>query len=211
MENSSPPRWLEWAREIQALSQTGFHYAENDFQRERYERLMEIAAEIIEAHSELTFPRLTDVFRAQIGYATPRIDVRGAVFRDGKLLLVRERLDGGWTLPGGWADVGDMPSQAIEREVWEEAGFKVKASRVIAVYDANRAGSLELFHAFKIVFLCDLVSGNARVSNETSEVGFFGLHEIPAPLSRYRTFPRLLADVFAAVDGAGPPPSTVFD
>jgi len=162
MVENTTPRWLEWAREIQALSQTGLFYAENDFERERHKRLGEIAAEMISDHSSLELNELVDIFDSQTGYATPRVDVRAAVFRDGKLLLVRERMDGGWTMPGGWADVGDIPSGAAEREVREEAGFLVKACKVIGVYDANRLGPLEIFHAFKIVFLCDLlISGES--------------------------------------------------
>ncbi len=196
-ENHLVPRWLDWAREIQALSQTSTHYAENEFQLERYHRLTEIAAEIIQAHTDLDFEPLVACFDLQRGYATPRVDVRGAVFRDGKLLLVRERSDGGWTMPGGWADVGDVPSEGAEREVWEEAGFRVKARKVIGVYDANRSGPLEIFHAFKIVFLCDLIDGEARPSNETSEIAFFGPDEIPAHLSGERTRPRHIEDAFA--------------
>ncbi len=158
----NPPRWLEWAREIQALSQTGYHYAENEYQRQRNRRLSEIAAEIISEHTRLAFTPLSQIFQAQIGYATPRVDVRGAVFQEGKLLLVRERQDGGWTMPGGWADVGDVPSEAAEREVWEEAGFRVKARKLVGVYDANRLEPLELFHAFKLVFLCELIEGAPR-------------------------------------------------
>lgn len=209
MTEQGLPRWLEWAREIQALSQTGYHYAENDYQRERYHRLNEIAAEIISQYSGLAFAPLAETFYAQVGYATPRVDVRGAVFRDGRLLLVRERSDGGWTMPGGWADVGDLPSAAVEREVWEEAGFRVKARRVIGVYDANRVGPLELFHAFKIVFLCELIDGEARPSNETSEVAFFGSQEIPQILSGERTRNRHILDAFAAL--ADPLKQPVFD
>ena len=209
MYNHPPPRWLEWAREIQALAQTGHHYSEDDYHRLRYSRLMEIAAEIVSEYSSLDYPLLIGSFRAQIGYATPRVDVRGAVFKDGKLLLVRERADGGWTLPGGWADVGDVPSQAAEREVWEEAGFRVKACRVIGVYDANRNRPLELFHAFKIVFLCDLISGEARLSNETSEVNFYDQDEIPIVLSGERTQVRHILDAFACLGKPDLP--TVFD
>ena len=198
MKNQEPPRWLEWAREIQALSQTGMHYAENEYQRERYQRLTEIAAEIITSHLDLDYRLLTNIFLAQVGYATPRVDVRGAVFRQGRLLLVRERADNGWTMPGGWADVGDVPSQAVEREVFEEAGFRVRACRVIGIYDANRTGPLEIFHAFKIVFLCDLIDGHARPSNETSEIAFFGHDAIPGILSGERTKPRHILDAFAA-------------
>ena len=204
-----PPRWLEWAREIQALSQTGHHYAENEYQRGRYRRLREIAAEIVNEHSNLEFAPLMDLYEAQVGYATPRVDVRGAAFRDGKLLLVREIQDGGWTMPGGWADVGDIPSQAAEREVWEEAGFHVKARKVVGVYDANRINPMELFHAFKLTFLCDLVDGQARPSIETSEVAFFGPDEIPSDLSVERTQPRQIVDAFAAYNNPDRP--TCFD
>jgi ADP-ribose pyrophosphatase YjhB (NUDIX family) len=168
-----------------------------------------IAAEMISAGTELELAPLIDVFNVQIGYATPRIDVRGAVFRADQLLLVRERADDGWTLPGGWVDVGDIPSEAVEREVWEEAGFRVRARRVIGIYDANRVQPMELFHAFKIVFLCDLIGGEARTSNETSEVKFFGLKELPSALSGERTQPRHLADAFKFL--ADDRLSTVFD
>jgi ADP-ribose pyrophosphatase YjhB (NUDIX family) len=209
MTPNTPPRWLEWAREIQALAQTGYHYSENDYQRQRYERLMEIAAEIVSEHSSLGYAPVLDIFRTQIGYATPRVDVRGAVFQDGKLLLVKERADGGWTMPGGWADVGDVPSQAAEREVWEEAGFHVRARKLVGVYDANRNGPLELFHAFKLVFLCDLIDGEARPSDETSEVAFFSSQEIPQKLSGARTSQRHIQDAFDSL--ADPSLPTIFD
>jgi ADP-ribose pyrophosphatase YjhB (NUDIX family) len=209
MSESIIPRWLEWAREIQALSQTGYHYAENDYQRERYQRLTEIAAEIVNEHTGLSISSLMNTFEVQKGYATPKIDVRGAVFKGDKLLLVRERQDNGWTMPGGWADVGDVPSQAAEREVWEEAGFRVKARKVLGIYDANRVGPLELFHAFKLVFLCDLIDGEPRPSNETSEVAFFGKNEIPPDLSGERTRPRQIRDAFAALEN--PSASTIYD
>ena len=200
MVNSISPQWLQGAREIQALAQTGAHYAENHYQLERNQRLAEIAAEIIQQHSNLDARELSVLFQTQIGYATPRVDVRGAVFQDGKLLLVQERSDGGWTMPGGWADVGDVPSQAAEREVWEEAGFRVKARRLVGVYDANRHGPLELLHAYKLVFLCDLINGEARPSEETSQVAFFAQDEIPTVLSNERTGLRQIAHAFAAAE-----------
>ncbi len=170
---------------------------------------MEISAEMISSHSDLEFLPLMQVYQSQKGYATPKIDVRAAVFRDHKLLLVRERFDGGWTMPGGWADVGDVPSRAAEREVLEEAGFHVKARKVIGVYDANRTGPLEIFHAFKIVFLCEIISGEARSSLETSEVAFFGREELPSVLSGERTKSRHMEDAFFALENPACP--TVFD
>ena len=192
------PKWLKWAREIQAISQTGLHYAENPYQKQRFSRLSEISAEIISEYAGVKVGDLNDIFTRQIGYATPRIDVRGAVFQADNLLLVREILDGGWTMPGGWVDVGDTPSGAVEREVFEESGFEVKARKVIGVYDANRTGPLEIFHAFKIVFLCDIVSGEPHTSDETSEVAFFSRSKLPTSLSGERTRPRHLDDAFNA-------------
>jgi 8-oxo-dGTP pyrophosphatase MutT (NUDIX family) len=118
-------------------------------------------------------------------------------------------MDGGWTLPGGWADVGEIPSIAAEREVWEEAGFQVKVKKVIGVYDANRIGRLELFHAYKIVFLCDLISGEATTSQETSDVAFFGRSDVPEVLSGERTKIRHILDAFYCLDN--PTCNTFFD
>ncbi len=207
--NSNPPRFLEWAREIQALAQTECHYAQDEFQRERCRRLMEISAEMVSEHTGIDYLPLAKAFSAQIGYATPKIDVRAAVFKEERLLLVQERTDLGWTMPGGWADVGDTPSKAAEREAWEEAGFHVKARKVVGVYDANRVNPIEVFHAFKIVFLCDIVDGEARLSSETSGVGFFALEAIPAKFSGERTTARHIKDVFAAMRNPDLP--TVFD
>jgi ADP-ribose pyrophosphatase YjhB (NUDIX family) len=200
---------LQWAREIQALAQTGYEYAGDEFQKDRCRRLMEIAAEMVSENSDLEFISIAGAFKEQLGYATPKVDVRAAVFDQGKLLLVREVEDGGWTMPGGWADVGDVPSEAAEREAWEETGFRVKARKVIGVYDANRIAPLQLFHAFKVVFLCDLLGGEARPSRETSEVGFFSREEIPPQLSGERTRDRHIEDAFAALQDPSIP--AVFD
>lgn len=209
MIDEKPPHFLEWAREIQALAQTGLHYAQNDYERDRCRRLAEIAAEMISQNTGVDFQALLDSFDAQLGYATPKIDVRAAVFRERKLLLVRERMDGGWTMPGGWADVGDTPSKAAEREVWEEAGFHVQAFKIMGVYDANRTNPLEVFHAFKVVFLCNILDGEARPSPETSEVAFFDEEVIPTVLSRGRTTARQISDAFRALKN--PDCSTIFD
>jgi len=196
--NPDEPRWLMWMREIQALSQTGAHYASDEYQAGRNRRLSAIAAEMLAEYGNLDLEKVQVVFNSQTGYATPRVDVRGAVFRDDRLLLVRERQDGRWTMPGGWADVGDLPSASAEREVWEETGFMVKAVKLVGVYDANRIDPLELFHAYKLVFLCEILSGEPKTSNETSDVRFFGLDEIPEELSSHRTNLRHIRDAFLA-------------
>lgn len=191
------PRWLEWAREIQALSQSGLTYCNSHYDGQRYQRLMEIAAEIVQTHTGLPSGRLLQSFLEQTGYATPKVDVRGAVIRDGEILLVQERRDQLWCMPGGWADVGELPSEAVVREVWEESGFQVKAQKVIGVYDANRSGiPLEFYHAYKIVFLCDLTGGEARPDDETMAVGFFAFDRVP-PLSSERTNELHLNEVAA--------------
>lgn len=207
--NNQIAKWLEWARELQAISQIGLNFAENHYQRERFQQIGDIAAEIMAQYTNLNHEELLSVFSQQIGYATPKVDVRSAVFQEGKLLLVKEISDGGWTMPGGWSDVGDTPSGAAERETLEESGFIVKARRVVGIYDANRVEPLNLFHAFKIVFLCDIVGGSPTISDETSEVKFFGYDEIPANLSGYRTPPGHIEDAFALLKN--PERHTVFD
>ena len=168
MTTDNTPQWLRWAREIQALSQTGLTFSQVDFDTQRYTRLMEIAAEMVEKHSNLEKKSVQTNFLVQPGYATPKIDVRGAVIQNNKILLVQERSDGHWSMPGGWADVGESPSQVVTREVMEESGYTVKPVKVIGIFDANRDGRpLELYHAYKIVFMCDLLSGKEKTSNET--------------------------------------------
>lgn len=197
MNDNNIPHWLEWAREIQALSQTGLHYSHDIFETQRYQRLVEIAAEIVNSHTGLPKEPMVENFSIQPGYATPKIDVRGAVVRDGKILLVQEKMDQRWCMPGGWGDVGEAPSEMVVREVVEESGFEVKPVKIIGVYDANRDGRpLHFFHAYKIIFLCEILSGFARPSEETLAVDFFDFNKLP-PLSSSRTNERHLADVLA--------------
>ena len=209
MADRKAPPWLAWAREIQALSQSGLAYSQSEYDVQRYERLLEIAAQIVGGQADLESEPLLRDFRLQVGYATPKIDVRGAAVRGEKILLVQERADGRWCMPGGWADVGDLPSETVIREVWEESGFRVAPHKVVGVYDANRdGGPLAFYHAYKIVFLCEITGGKARSSNETLAAGFFGRDDLP-PLSTNRTSERHLAEVWAHVQDPGRP--TAFD
>jgi len=190
------PKWLDLARELFSISQSGLTYCKNEYDLHSYRRLQEISAEIIANESGLSMESAKEIFSMQAGYATPKIDVRGAVIRDGKILLVQEKADGKWAIPGGWADIGDLPSAMVEREVLEESGFKVCASKVIAVYDANRLEPLEFFHAYKIIFLCELIGGEAHPNFETLAVDFFEPAQLP-PLSLPRTNERMLQEAFA--------------
>ena len=129
---SESPNWADWTQRLQAIAQTGLHYARDPYDIERYEQIREIAAELAAHHSDLPAAKLRECFADQLGHATPKVDVRGAVFRDSRILLVRERSDGLWTLPGGWADIGESAAEATAREVWEESGYRVRATRLLA-------------------------------------------------------------------------------
>lgn len=202
------PKWLEWAREIFSLSQSGITYSGNQYDIERYKRLQEITAEMIASQSGIEKETVLESFSMQAGYITPKIDVRGAVIRDDKILLIQERADGQWAMPGGWADLGNAPASVAEREVWEESGFRVKAEKVVAVIDANRIQPMEFYHAYKIIFLCTLLDGEPRVSHETLAVDFFSLNNLP-PLSMYRTDENMLREAFAHIENPDRP--TLFD
>ena len=206
--NSSTPKWLAWTREIFSLSQSGITYSGNEYDIQRYKRLQEITAEIIESQSGTAKESALESFSMQAGYITPKIDVRGAVVHEGKILLIQERADGRWAMPGGWADLGNAPASVAEREVWEESGFRVQAEKVVAVLDANRVEPMEFYHAYKIIFLCRLLDGEPHTSYETLAVDFFELSNLP-PLSLYRTSESMLQEVFAHVKDPGRP--TAFD
>ncbi|MGC4115423.1 MAG: NUDIX hydrolase [Myxococcales bacterium] len=192
------PKWLEWARRLQALAQSGLTYSENPFERERYEQVREIASEMMAAQSDETAERVAALFAGETGYATPKVDGRGVVFDEqGRILLVRELRDGGWTLPGGFADVGDTPSQAVEREVREESGYEVKAVKLLALYDRTKHGPVPArpWHIYKVFLRCELLGGGPKDSHETAGARFFGEHEVP-DLSNGRTTPKQLARMF---------------
>jgi ADP-ribose pyrophosphatase YjhB (NUDIX family) len=204
------PQWLRWARELQALAQTGLHFTTSDYDRERYHRISEIAAEILAEQGDIEGSKIRTIFDAQSGYATPKVDVRAVVIRDEKILLVQERSDGLWTLPGGWADVNDSPSEAVEKEVIQESGFKVRAQRLLAVFDRAKHPHDPPFpfHIYKLFFLCEIESGEAAPSAETSNVGFFGLEALP-PLSLSRITNEQIRFCFET--GLRPAQPTAFD
>jgi len=206
--NHQTSKWMDWAREIFSLSQSGLTYSGNQYDIDRYKRLQEITAEIIASQSDLLKESVLESFSMQSGYVTPKVDVRGAVVREGKILLIQERADSKWALPGGWADLGNSPASVAEREVWEESGFRVKAEKVVAVLDANRLEPFEFYHAYKIIFLCTLLEGEPRISHETLAVDFFDPDHLP-PLSIYRTDEAMLQEVFAHIEN--PDRSTMFD
>ncbi len=193
---AEPHLWL-LARRLQALAQTGLTYTTGHYDRERYQTVSAIAAELMAMQCDTPMETFRQLFAQQDGYATPKVDVRAAMFRDGKVLLVQEATDGLWTMPGGWADVNDSPTEAVEREALEESGFKVKAVKLAAVYDRARHPHDPPFpfHIYKLFFLCEILGGSPTTSVETLAVDFFAPDALP-PLSITRILPGQILRLF---------------
>ena len=194
------PSWLLWARELQALAQTGLEFAKDPYDRERYIAVRSLAARMMAQRASADPTWVEKLFAEQAGYATPKVDVRGAVFReDGRILLVREVADSGrWSLPGGWAGVNQSPREAVMREVLEESGFAVTVRKLAAIYDRALHPHLppRPFHIYKLFFVCDIAGGAAQTSSETSEVAFFAEDELPSDLSIGRVLPYQITRMF---------------
>lgn len=182
------PQWLRVARELRAIAQTGLTFTTDRFDRQRYERVRELAASMLAQGSGEQFEVIIEMLREGWGYATPKVDVRGAAFVDGRVLMVREISDGHWTLPGGWADVNQSAAECVVREIAEESGFLAKARKLAAVRDYQRSGHppRNVDSIYKMFFICEITGGAARASDETSEVAFFPRDALP-PLSLGRT------------------------
>lgn len=190
-------KWIGWGRRLAALAQNGLAYGQNPFDIERYQALRGIAAEILAEGSTLPAGQVESFLSLEAGYATPKIDVRGAAFRDHNILLVRETLDGGrWTLPGGWMDVGDTPGGAAAREFREETGYEVRPARLAAVYDRDTHGHPPMgFAVIKLFFICEIVGGSPAASSETGESAYFTEAALPE-LSLSRVNPGEIAMLF---------------
>jgi ADP-ribose pyrophosphatase YjhB (NUDIX family) len=175
------PKLLEWARELQAIAQTGVAYGEPSVHdRERYDRVRGIAAEMLASNGNAE--EIEGLLAFEAGHATPKLDVRGAVFRGDEILLVRE--EAGWSLPGGWVDVGESPADAAAREILEESGYTARAVKLLALQDRDRQGyPPHPWHIWKAVFLCELVDGEQReLGYETAAARFFSRNRLPNPL-----------------------------
>lgn len=180
-------KWLEWLQRLQVIAQNGLTYAKDPFDLERYEAIRRIAAEIGSGYGQVKVEAVADLFAENIGYATPKLDVRGAVFQDGKILMVRGRQDQLWTLPGGWIDVGESPSTAVTKELLEETGYLTKPIKLVACFDRNLHGERPyLQHVYKLFFHCRLISGTPKTSLETDKIAFFTLDELPPEISTAR-------------------------
>jgi ADP-ribose pyrophosphatase YjhB (NUDIX family) len=182
------PQWLVIARELRAIAQTGLTFTADRFDRQRYDRVRELAALMLAQGAGADYGAVLGLLLGDTGYATPKVDVRGAAFVEGRVLLVREISDGKWTLPGGWADVNQSAAECVVREIAEESGFEAKARKLAAVRDYQKSGHppRNLDCIYKMFFICDITGGAARASDETSEAAFFPRDALP-PLSLGRT------------------------
>lgn len=193
------PKWLTWAKEMQSIAQAGLTYSKDIYDIERFEQLRDLAAQVMTEYTQVESEKIKDLFCNETGYQTPKIDVRGVVFKDHKILLVKEAIDGKWSLPGGWAEVNLSPAENVLKEVKEESGLDVSPSRIIAVQDRKYHNQpLHAYSIYKIFILCDLVGGSFIANNETLDAGFFGLDELP-DLSSGRVNREQIAMCFDAV------------
>ncbi|MDF7799644.1 NUDIX hydrolase N-terminal domain-containing protein [Pontiellaceae bacterium B1224] len=179
-----------WARKIQSIAQVGLEYATGPYDRERYEALRALSAEMMAEASEVPTFQWLELFGKETGYATPKVDVRGAVFQGSEVLLCKEQSDGKWSLPGGWADVNDPPSVAVIRELREETGHDVRCTKLAAVLDRDLhyPDDQRPFHSYKLLFLCEIIGTAGELDHDIEEARFFPIDDLP-DLSLPRTLP----------------------
>lgn len=180
-------KWLKWAIEIQSLSQIGLAYTKDVYDRERYERLREISAEMLAKKTEVSIEKVKDLFCHETGYQTPKLDTRAAIFRNNKILLVHEN-NGTWSLPGGWCDVLESVKSNTEKEVREETGLNVKAVKIISIQDRNKHNKpVYAYGVCKIFVLCEVINGKFVENIETTEIRYFSLQDLPHNLAEEKT------------------------
>ncbi|MDR0267355.1 NUDIX hydrolase [Paenibacillus sp.] len=183
--NGTTLKWLGWAKQIQGIAQTGLTYTKDVYDKERYEQLRMLSLEIMREYTNMETRILEDLFAGEEGYATPKVDIRGVVIHDNRILLVKEKEDGGWSLPGGWADLLLSPKEIAVKEIREESGYEVKALRLLAVLDNQKHNPPAPYHVYKLFIHCEITGGKAQEGVETSGVRFFAEDELPR-LSRNR-------------------------
>lgn len=180
-------KWLKWAIEIQSLSQIGLAYTKDVYDRERYQRLREISAEMLAKKTEVSIEKVKDLFCHETGYQTPKLDTRAAIFRNNKILLVHEN-NGTWSLPGGWCDVLESVKSNTEKEVREETGLNVKAVKIISIQDRNKHNKpVYAYGVCKIFVLCEVINGKFVENIETTEIRYFSLQDLPHNLAEEKT------------------------
>lgn len=174
------PNGLNGPKQLQSIAQAGLTYSKDIYDLERFELIRKISIDILSQHTDVDQEMIKHLFANETGYATPKVDIRGVVFKDHKILMVKENTDGGWSLPGGWGDIGLSPSEVVVKEVKEESGFDVKAVKLIAILDKKyHPHPPSPYHVYKIFILCEIIGGQAKKGIETSAVDFFAEDELP--------------------------------
>ncbi|MGG0284284.1 NUDIX hydrolase [Peribacillus butanolivorans] len=175
------PKWLEWAKQLQSIAQAGLTYSKDIYDLERFELVRNISVEILSQQTDMDMTVIKDSFASETGYATPKVDIRAVVFRNNKILMVKENTDGDWALPGGWADIGLTPSEVAVKEVKEESGFDVKTIKLLGVLDKKcHPHPPSLYHVYKMFIQCEIIGGQPKEGIETSAVEFFAENELPS-------------------------------
>jgi ADP-ribose pyrophosphatase YjhB (NUDIX family) len=175
------PKWLDWAKQLQSIAQAGLTYSKDVYDLERFELIRSISIKMLAEQTNMKETMIKDLFANETGYATPKVDIRAIVFKDNKILMVKEKTDNNWALPGGWADIGLTPSEVAVKEVEEESGFKVKAGKLLAVLDKKcHPHPPSPYHVYKMFIQCEITGGEAKTGIETSEIGFFAENELPS-------------------------------
>ncbi|MGM0890510.1 MAG: NUDIX hydrolase [Bacillota bacterium] len=175
------PKWLEWAKKLQSIAQAGLTYSKDVYDLERFELVRNISVEILSQQTDMDMTVIKDLFASETGYATPKVDIRAVVFRNNKILMVKENTDGDWALPGGWADIGLTPSEVAVKEVKEESGFDVKTIKLLGVLDKKcHPHPPSLYHVYKMFIQCEIIGGQPKEGIETSAVEFFAENELPS-------------------------------
>lgn len=176
-------KWLYWASQLQSIAQAGLSFAENQYDLDRYQKIRNLAVEILHEYTDISHEKIRNLFAGESGYQTPKVDIRASVFKDDKILLVREKVDGAWSLPGGWADVDTSVSESAGRECLEEAGARVIPRRIIAIHHANRhTNNAYPYTIYKIFVECELIENDFKANTETLDARFFSIDSLP-PLS----------------------------
>lgn len=176
----SKHQWLELAQKLQSIAQAGLTYSQDKYDLERFDQIKQIAVSIVDEYADAPMENIKKIFDLERGYLTPKVDVRGVIFRGNKILLVKETIDNCWSLPGGWADVGYTASEVLAKEVKEESGLDVQVMRLLAVLDKKcHPHPPDLYYVYKMFFLCEEVGGTLKSGMETSDVQFFELNELP--------------------------------
>lgn len=202
-------KWLDFAIRIQSIAQAGLQYGKDKYDKERYEELRSISAEMISAKTDISLDKAYNLFCNETGYQTPKIDTRAAVFIDGKILLVHEN-DGTWSLPGGWCDIDQSVASNTEKEAKEESGLTVKSEKIIAVQDWRKHNVTNYaYGVIKIFVLCKYIDGKFKENIETTEIAFFDKTELPDNLAIEKCTKEQILMCFDSYENTDSP--TLFD